>query len=74
MMVGTLRVTNGCTKFCEEGLDQDQRRKIAEKISEFFGRSGFPRHDRLDSELADFLAGELRAIICPGISQETETS
>lgn len=54
----------GCDKFCNRGLDQGDRDRLARLVSKFFNRQGFPAHRQLDAELADYIADALPGLIC----------
>ena len=54
----------GCTKFCNQGIDQEDRERLALLISKFFNRQGFPPHRQLDAELSDYIADALPNLIC----------
>ena len=63
---------DGCLKFYRTGLDANQRRQIANLISQFFHSQDFPRHKRMDIELANHIADKLPGLICKETEGETE--
>ena len=62
----------GCLRFYQSGLDENQRRQIANLISQFFRSQEFPRHKRMDIELANHIADKLPGLICTEVKGETE--
>ena len=62
----------GCLKFYRSGLDVNQRRQIADLISQYFHSQDFPRHKRMDIELANHIADKLPGLICKEAEGKTE--
>ena len=62
----------GCLKFYHSGLDVNQRRQIADLISQYFHSQDFPRHRHMDIELANHIADKLPGLICKEAEGETE--
>ncbi len=62
----------GCLKFYRTGLDTNQRRQIANLISQYFRSQDLPRHKRMDIELANHLADKLPGLICTEVEGGTE--
>ncbi len=68
---GGISIDQGCFKFYRTGLDANQRRQIANLISQYFHSQGFPSYIHMDIELANHIADKLPGLVCEEAKRET---